>query len=226
MIKMLDINGDGQVSLTEFHSMVRSKDPTSDNFSRESLIIRSHQLTPNKRLEDIKVRDVKRKHLSRLVNIYSIGKLDVCQAWTTIERGYDRQSNKITFEMFCSLFSLDATGEVRALFKLFDKESVGKIDAREIILAITNFIPHDKMARDEKCSLIFDMFDEDKSGSLTLTELQDILAANHMLSRESVEGKARTIFKTIDEDGSGDISLQELISVSARFPNILLPRHE
>lgn len=225
---MLDLNGDGQVSLSEFYSMARSTDLSTDTFSRQSLIIgkQASSSLPDKRLKDIEARDAKRKLLRRVVHIYCIGKLHVCEAWAAIERQYDRESDNINFDKFCSLFSLDATGEIHALFKLFDNKSIGMVDAREIILAITNFIPLEKMARDEKCSFIFNMFDQDKSGSLELSELQDILAANHMLSRQSVEGKAKIIFKQMDEDESGDISLNELISVSAKFPNILLPRHE
>lgn len=223
MITMLDANGDGQVSYDEFHSMVRSPDPSTENFHRVSI-------KKCDRNGNGKLRTLKRESLSRLVGKYGIGKVHVQSAWKSIEeqmlsseRGII--SGMIDVTMFCELFGLDPTGEVHSAFKLFDPESSGKVEARIILLGLCNFVKRAEMSVESRCALIFDMFDEDKSGTLSLTELENILAANHMEPVERIKRKAQIIFKSIDADGSGDICMKELISVSHKFPNILLPQH-
>ena len=228
MITMLDSNGDGQVGLTEFHSMVRSPDPSKDNLSREILTnkIDESSFLSKQRKEDIEARGIKRRSVSRFMEINAITKTNILEGWKLIEKKWVQELNRrLNFETFCTIFCVDPTNENHKCFKLFDTDSSGTIDGRVIVLALLNFISLTDMSRLEKCKLIFDMFDEDRSGFLELNELEDILAANHMMSRQSVLSKAKTIFKTIDEDGSGSISLKELHSVAHKFPNLLLPRH-
>jgi serine/threonine-protein phosphatase 2B regulatory subunit len=104
---------------------------------------------------------------------------------------------------------------------LYDYDKTGQIDAREFLIALSNYTGAGK---EDKLKFAFMTFDEDGNGVITKAELLKILKANHMASHDSeVARKADTIMAQADKDGDGVITFDEFVIVSKKFPNILFP---
>lgn len=66
-------------------------------------------------------------------------------------------------------------------------------------------------------------FDGEGNGVITKAELLKILKANHMASHDiEVSRKADTIMSQADKDGDGVITFDEFVTVSKKFPNIMV----
>ena len=242
MISMLDFNGDGQVSLDEFCLMVKDPDPARDEFGRDNATSQNAAADGPQRARELERRNRKRDVLSSFVSVQRIRKEDILLAWDGIRLRHERDrrvawtedgpvnrsgytpSWVMNFEEFCDALPVDVTGQTRQVFGLLDGNGSGKIDAREMLISLCNFLS-EAMTVDERCRLIFDLFDEDRSGFLSLVEVEGMMIGTHMQSREAIARKARTVMKVADSDHSGGITIKELVVAAAKFPNLLLPNH-
>ena len=123
----------------------------------------------------------------------------------------------------CWLFLnlLQATGEYKRLFSLFDIDNSGSIDVKEFMLGLSNFASDDKEKRVKFC---FMLYDEDNNGFITEEELISVLKANHMAADDQqVMRKAKTIMRQADANNDGRISPEEFVIIAKKFPNILFP---
>jgi len=226
MITMVDGDGDGQVSYTEFYSLVTDPDPGRPDFGKSGVSSQHKDMKRNaedaaRRAKEAESKEEKRKMLSAFVEENSIGGAELAYAVDkALEIPLTERQEGIDFKTFCQLNQVDPTGEYLAMFNLFDLDETGMIDFKTITLGMLNFVD---LPKEDRCDFVFRIFDEDASGLLSMDELLAVLAANHMQSRDAVKRKAETIMKTVDKDGNGELSMDEFRTVGQKFPNILFP---
>ena len=128
--------------------------------------------------------------------------------------------NMCDFDLFCEIFKVDPITEYKVLFQLFDTEEKRKIDIREFLLSLLNFV---EVSKEDRVKFSFDLYDEKRTNFITLNEIESILQGNHMMSRTAIAKKAETIMKQTQANSKGMITLAEFQATSSKFPNILFP---
>ena len=157
----------------------------------------------------------------------------------------NRGGGVLDYTEFCVILQVDPCKQCEEVFQLYDYDDndeqdehehitgkgTGLIDAKEVLVALTNFTGASK---DDKLKFAFMVYDEAGNGVITKAELICILKANHM-ARSAVEvlRKADTILAQCqcakEQDPDNDnasaavISYDEFCVVSRKFPNILFP---
>jgi len=230
MIRMVDGDGDGQVSFEEFYALMVHPDPASIGFDAKQVL----QMSPNpvvlgleaknaakKRSEDAHVRKEKKELMRRFAvdNDVSIPVLKrALEKFRLIDRGIGGQG-RVDFPTMCDILLVDPTGEYKKMFKLLDYDNSGFMNMKELLLGLSNFAEAENNVR---CAFCFNMFDEDGNGTMDRDELSQMLKANHFASDEaSVTRKVDTVMKQADQDGTGTIDMNEFLMLSKKFPNLL-----
>ena len=238
MISMVDLDGDGQVSFSEFRTLVLHPNPGEMDIHRvildekEGNKIQASTVSKGKQKEidaatfqrqkEMNIREAKKRMIKSFISdndmVYdSFAKIADTYANLSKEK---KVNGRVNFETFCSLTNVEPIGEYMTLFRLFDPQEEGHMDFREFILSSLNFVVVDKETR---VSMAFRLYDEDKTGFISEREVEEILRGNHMLGLASVQRKAQTIMKQAASNDKGAITLQEFIVVTKKFPNIMLP---
>jgi len=231
MVRMVDTDGDGQVSYEEFYALVVDPDPSRPDFNpgahKEAEM--AGEGVSQEKLQERKAARINAAKLkqdkSRFMRLF-VADNDI--HFSSIKRAYEKfqfldaeKTGMVTFDGFCDLMEVDGTGEYLKMFTLFDPENSGSIDIKQLFLGMNNFTQATKEARIE---FAFKIYDADNSGSLSEGELVEILKANHLAKDDKqVMKKAKTIMKQADRDGDGSLNLEEFIVISKKFPNILFP---
>jgi Ca2+-binding EF-hand superfamily protein len=238
MISMVDMDGDGQVSLKEFRALVLHPNPGVVDMHKE---INKHKdletmkekqalagkmqgldLTTFQRQKEITVREQKKKMIVSFV-------VDNEVDFSYIKRAHmkfvelvkeKRVGGRVRFPEFCSVLDVEPIQEYKNLHAYYDSEEMGDMDIREFFLSMLNFVDVDKETR---IKFSFEMYDEMKTGFISQAEVEEILKGNHMLSIASVRRKADTIMRQSNSTKKGSITMNEFVVVSKKFPNILLP---
>lgn len=117
-----------------------------------------------------------RKKLTKYTN-FTAGELDALQRETGLEEKTGQVGlNKYQFNKFLSTTGAVAQRDFTdALFELFDENSTGFIDFRELVTCLSIF---SKGSRDEKIRTLFSYYDKDKSGFLSYDEV--VRMAHHL----------------------------------------------
>lgn len=228
MMKMCDDDGDGQISLSEFRIMVINPDPSRPMERVEEKDPKeSTSISEEERRELVKLKQQKKQLMSQFQedNEFQMERLN--RIFAQYQNLEVEEEAMIDIDEFAQLFQIDLTGQYRKLFELFaekpqdnNKAGEDKINIKEFLLGLCNFISADKTERVKFC---FKLFDDDHNGYITEDELINILKANHLSTPAQVERKAKTILKQMDDDGDNRIDLQEFLLISKKFPNILFP---
>lgn len=226
MIKMVDKDGDGQVSFDEFYAMVtKGKQPPP------GLGVGAAKAPPEAAAaggaasgaQAIQMRNQRKTALEEFARDNGIKPESVKKAYKRFQATDKDGSGQIDYSEFCEIMQVDPSPQCEKVFQLFDNDKTGRIDVREFMIALSNFSGAEK---DEKLKFAFMVFDEDGNGVITRQELMKILKANHMASNEAeVARKADTVMSQGDKDGDGVISFDEFAVVSKKFPNILFPAY-
>ena len=148
----------------------------------------------------------------------------------SIKKSYKRfqatdkdKSGLVDYTEFCEVLQVDPSPQCENVFQLYDYDKTGQIDAREFLIAVSNYTGAGK---EDKLKFAFTAFDEEGNGVITKAELLKVLKANHFASHDAeVARKADTIMAQSDKDGDGVITFDEFVIVSKKFPNILFPSH-
>jgi len=238
MISMVDMDGDGQVSLKEFRTLVLHPNPGVVDMHKEISKVKDLEgmkekqamagkvagldLTAFQRQKEITVREEKKKMIVLFV-------VDNEADFEFVKRAHSkflelplekRVGGRIRFQEFCTVADVEPIQEYKLLHAFYDSEEMGDMDVREFLLSMMNFVDVD---REERIRYSFDMFDELKTGYIAQAEVEEILKGNHMLSVASVRKKADTIMRQANSNKTGSITMNEFVVVSKKFPNILLP---
>ncbi|KAH7469206.1 hypothetical protein KRP22_004344 [Phytophthora ramorum] len=227
MIKMVDKDGDGQVSFDEFYAMVtKGKQPPPGLGVAATSPEKAAAAGPGgaaSGAQAIQLRNQRKMALEEFARDNGIKPESVKKAYKRFQATDKDGSGQIDYSEFCEVLQVDPSPQSEKVFQLFDNDKTGRIDVREFMIALSNFTGAEK---EEKLKFAFLVFDEDGNGVITRQELMKILKANHMASNESeVSRKADTIMSQGDKDGDGVISFDEFSVVSKKFPNILFPAY-
>lgn len=229
MIKMVDKDGDGQVSFDEFYAMVtKGKQPppglgVSAAPAADKMGGAGAGSTAVSGAQAIQLRNERKVALEDFARDNGIKPESVKKAYKRFQATDKDGSGQIDYSEFCEVMQVDPSPQCERVFQLFDNEKTGRVDVREFMIALSNFSGAEK---EEKLKFAFMVFDEDGNGVITRQELMKILKANHMASNEAeVARKADTIMSQGDKDGDGVISFDEFSVVSKKFPNILFPAY-
>lgn len=231
MVRMIDTDGDGQVSFAEFRLLMLHPDPANIDISAMKELIEE---TPTAAALGLDAKDIasrqERDEATKLekVNLMRLFSQANDVSMPTLQRAFEKfrlidrgQGNTglVDFATMCDILLVDPTGEYKKLFKLMDYENISKVNMREILLGLCNFA---NAPLETRCRFCFMMYDEDGNGNLDRNEITEILKANHLASdAKAVRRKVDTVMKQADRDGSGTVDLDEFLILARKFPNLL-----
>ncbi|KAF0697165.1 Aste57867_12159 [Aphanomyces stellatus] len=222
MVRMVDRDGDGQVSFEEFRKMAVHPDPGSLEFGKDDDVAPANEVnehadvvTDEDRKREMEIKMQKKALVDRFIGDNNVN-LDMLRR--VFGRFLKTEKAGLSFEDFYTLFEVEPTGEYRKLHGLYAGEKLA--DIREILLGMSNLLDVDKVM---KAQFVFEIYDDDHNGYITEDELINILKATHMTTAANVMKKAKTILKQADSDGDNKIDLAEFHVISKKFPNIIFP---
>jgi len=223
MIRMVDKDGDGQVSWEEFYAMVnKGKKPPPDLMGTGAKGGGAGTTAVVQNV--VQARNAKKSALDEFSRDNNFKPESIKKAYKRFQAADKDKSGLVDYTEFCEMLQVDPSPQCEAVFQLYDYDKTGQIDAREFLIAISNYTGAGK---EDKLKFAFMIFDNDGNGVITKAELLSILKANHMASSDSeVARKADTILAQADKDGDGVITFDEFVIVSKKFPNILFPAYQ
>lgn len=159
MIRMVDKNGDGQVAFEEFFRMVTGgRDPpvglgaavrhsilggksslklSGNKSGKES--IASSLSNPLSGPEIIKARNAKRKALDEFARDNYLKPESIKRAYRRFQVLDKKKSGIMDYAEFCEILQLEPSTQCEEVFKLYDYDQSGQIDAKELLIALANF---------------------------------------------------------------------------------------
>lgn len=224
MIRMVDSDGDGQVSWEEFYSMVTSGKKPPPGLGIETrggaAASKSSAPPPPTGQNVVQARNAKKSALEEFAKENNLKPETIKKAYKRFQATDKDKSGVVDYTEFCEILQVDPAPLCEKVFRLYDYDKTGQIDAREFLIAVANYTGASK---EDKLKFAFMSFDEDGNGVITKAELLKILKSNHMASHDAeVARKADTIMAQADKDGDGVITFDEFVIVSKKFPNILV----
>ena len=225
MIRMVDKDGDGQVSWTEFYAMVTGgKTPPAELAGGAKAVVTGADASLPSGQNLVQARNAKKTALDEFSRENNMKPESIKKAYKRFQAADKDKSGLVDYTEFCEMLQVDPSPQSETVFQLYDYEKTGQIDAREFLIAISNYTGAGK---EDKLKFAFMAFDQDGNGVITKAELLKILKANHMASHDSeVSRKADTIIAQADKDSDGVITFDEFVIVSKKFPNILFPAYQ
>mmetsp|Transcript_20507 Transcript_20507/g.18646 ORF Transcript_20507/g.18646 Transcript_20507/m.18646 type:complete len:684 (+) Transcript_20507:148-2199(+) len=228
MIRMIDTDGDGQVSFEEFYSMVTNGGTPPPNFGIESrgngVTLKVSGPAPLTGPNIVQARNAKKTALEEFAKDNNIKPESIRKAYKRFQATDKDKSGLIDYTEFCEILQVDPSPQCESVFQLYDYDKTGQIDTREFLIALSNY---SGAGKEDKLKFAFMTFDEDGNGVITKAELIKILKSNHMASYDAeVIRKADTIMTQADKDGDGVITFDEFVIVAKKFPNILFPAYQ
>lgn len=227
MIRMVDSDGDGQVSWDEFYSMVTGGKKAPAGLGIEArggaAATKSGAPAPPTGQNVVQARNAKKSALEDFAKENNLKPESIKKAYKRFQATDKDKSGVVDYTEFCEILQVDPSPLCENVFRLYDYEKTGQIDAREFLIAVSNYTGAGK---EDKLKFAFMSFDEEGNGVITKAELLKILKSNHMASHDAeVARKADTIMAQADKDGDGVITFDEFVIVSKKFPNILVSGH-
>mmetsp|Transcript_3685 Transcript_3685/g.5048 ORF Transcript_3685/g.5048 Transcript_3685/m.5048 type:complete len:513 (+) Transcript_3685:715-2253(+) len=228
MIRMVDTDGDGQVSWTEFYAMVTGGKQPPTGLGMEArggaAAGASSAPPPPTGANVVQARNAKKNALEEFAKENNLKPESIKKAYKRFQTMDKDKSGVVDYTEFCEVLQVDPSPLCERVFRLYDYDKTGQIDAREFLIAVSNYTGAGK---EDKLKFAFMAFDEEGNGVITKAELLKILKANHMASHDAeVARKADTIMAQADKDGDGVITFDEFVIVSKKFPNILFPAYQ
>lgn len=228
MIRMVDTDGDGQVSFEEFYIMVSGGKKPPPGLGIETrggaAAGKSSAPPPPSGQNVVQARNAKKTALEEFAKDNNVKPESIKKAYKRFQAADKDKSGVIDYTEFCEVLQVDPSPQCEGVFQLYDYDKTGQVDAREFLIALSNY---SGAGKEDKLKFAFMAFDEDGNGVITKAELLKILKANHMASHDAeVLRKADTIMAQADKDGDGVITFDEFVIVSKKFPNILFPAYQ
>jgi serine/threonine-protein phosphatase 2B regulatory subunit len=225
MIRMVDSDGDGQVSWEEFYSMVTGGKKVPLGLGAETrggaLAGKSGGAAappPPSGASVVQARNNKKSKLEEFARDNNLKPESIKKSYKRFQATDKDKSGLVDYTEFCEVLQVDPSPQCEGVFQLYDYDKTGQIDAREFLIAVSNYTGAGK---EDKLKFAFMAFDEEGNGVITKAELLKILKANHFASHDAeVARKADTIMAQSDKDGDGVITFDEFVIVSKKFPNI------
>ena len=228
MIRMVDSDGDGQVSWEEFYGLVTGGKKPPVGLGAEirggAAAAKGTAPPPPSGQNVVQARNKKKSGLEEFSKENNLKPESIKKAYKRFQATDKDKSGLVDYTEFCEVLQVDPSPQCELVFQLYDYDKTGQIDAREFLIAVSNFTGAGK---EDKLKFAFMCFDDEGNGVITKAELLKVLKANHMASHDAeVARKADTIMAQADKDGDGVITFDEFVIVSKKFPNILFPAHQ
>jgi len=230
MIRMVDRDGDGQVSFDEFYEMVtggKKPPPGLGGAVAPGAAAKTGAIVPATAgggQSVVQQRNQKKNALDEFARDNSIKPETIKKAYKRYQAADSKdKSGLIDYTEFCEILQVDPSPQAEKVFQMYDYDRAGQIDVKEFLISLANF---SGAGKDDKLKFAFMIFDEDGNGVITKGELTKILKSNHLATNEAeVARKSETIMAQADKDGDGVITFDEFVIVSKKFPNILFPAY-
>lgn len=154
MIRMVDKDGDGQVSFEEFYKMVTGgkKPPLglgrggkhgslkqiSNQFesSEKDQLYTSAMTSPQAILD---ARNAKRKLLDEFARDHNLQPESIKRAHRRFVAIDQDKTGQVDYVEICEILQVDPSPQCEELFKKFDYRNSGTVDAKEVLIALANF---------------------------------------------------------------------------------------
>lgn len=217
MIAMLDADGDGQVSFSEFKAMMEHPDPGSEEFA-----IQQQNKLKNTEAQRESSKSVK-NNITRLVRLFCVeNSIDILQLkqFTKTLKKQEHLWENAAFKDFCSCFQVEPLGKYEQLYDHYKTFSINS-DLRGFLLILASFL---ELPKSEKVDLCFDLFDSDKNNYFDEKELRMILRVSHFSNdTSSIDKKLRLLLSNQSEEKEVRLSRDKFEAMLIKFPNLLLP---
>ncbi len=141
---MVDKDGDGQVSFDEFYKMVSGGKKAPPGLCRGG----SHGSYGGQNSENAKMmspqaildaRNSKRKLLDQFARDHNLQPESIKRAHRRFVAIDQDKSGLVDYIELCEILQVDPSPQCEELFQKFDYRKVGKIDAKEVLIALANF---------------------------------------------------------------------------------------
>lgn len=156
MIRMVDKDGDGQVSFEEFYKMVTGgKKPPSDlgrsskhgflkqtNSGNVNVLIENdkyHAATMASPQEILDARNTKKKLLDEFARDHNLQPDSIKRAHRRFVAMDQDKTGQVDYIELCEILQVDPSPQCEELFKKFDYGKSGTVDGKEILIALANF---------------------------------------------------------------------------------------
>jgi serine/threonine-protein phosphatase 2B regulatory subunit len=183
---MVDLDGDGQVSWDEFYTMVTGgkKVPSGVGSGAGGGAAggRSNVPPPPSGQNVVQSRNAKKQALEEFAKENNLKPESVKKAYKRFQASDRDKSGLLDYTEFCEVMQCDPAPQCDMVFKLYDYDKSGHIDAREFFIAVSNYTGAGK---EDKLKFAFMIFDEEGNGVITKAELLKMLKANHMASHDA-----------------------------------------
>ncbi len=164
MIRMVDKDGDGQVSFEEFYKMVTGgrKPPlglgrggryalqTQDSTATNVSSINNNEIPTNNKYpttnnpigspqEILDARNAKRKLLDKFARDHNLQPESIKRAHRRFVAIDQDKTGQIDYIELCEVLQVDPSPQCEDLFNMFDYRKSGTVDAKEVLIALANF---------------------------------------------------------------------------------------
>ncbi len=145
MIRMVDKDGDGQVSFDEFYRMVTGGKKAPHGLGRggKHSMLPSNESAGNMQSfspqEVAKARESKRKLLDEFARDQNLKPESIKRAHRRFVTTDKNHTGLIDYIEFCDILQVDPSPQCESIFANYDYRKTGMIDAKEILIALANF---------------------------------------------------------------------------------------
>merc|ERR1712228_157069 len=226
MIKMCDLNGDGQIEAEEFQNMV---------YQEASIHRHDHSKTPSVHgktkmaeaspsvLREQRNRKQRLKVLLGALEFDTKSMKDIHSNFVLMSDGTERAPGMVDFADFCACTKVPVSKESKELYglfqnKLFDGEH---IDYRFFLISLVSLLaPNLEM----KIGFTFEVFDVDGNGLIDTNELMAVVAATQLLRGKALKERVEKIMQLADTDGNGELDFEEFAVCCRRYQTLIFPK--
>lgn len=136
MIRMVDSDGDGQVSWDEFYSMVTGGKKPPAGFGMEAkggaAAGRSSAPPPPTGQNVVQARNTKKQALDQFAKENNLKPESIKKAYKRFQATDKDKSGVMDYTEFCEVLQVDPSPLCENVFRLYDYDKTGQIDAREV----------------------------------------------------------------------------------------------
>lgn len=144
MIRMVDTDGDGQVSWDEFYSMVTGGKKPPVNLGMEArggaAAGKSSAPPPPTGQNVVQARNAKKNALEQFAKENNLKPESIKKAYKRFQATDKDKSGVIDYTEFCEILQVDPSPLCENVFRLYDYDKTGQIDAREVLHRHTSLI--------------------------------------------------------------------------------------
>lgn len=192
MMRVVDADGDGQLSFKEFGNMVKREIMGLQSVEMGDMAAEESKPAEASKMSSIDKMKNRIKKQSEIFEFVSSLALDLGQLEDLFFQKVQRlPSRYIRYDQFCNIFRCPQSRSAENVFTVYGNGKDGEVDARILIMAMSAVLPVNQL---KKAKFSFRLFDHQQSGKIDRDALIDILKANHLtILPEEVDKKADLI---------------------------------